>query len=490
MNPLSPLPMAVKLPMAILALILPVVIGIGLYRAAPWWDLVLAGGVAALVALAVSALVLWAALVPVRRIGRAMGEIAEGKDAAVVPGATRRDEIGQLARGLETLCQAAVVAEAARIEAAFQRGGFRNASAAMLMVDRDFNINFMNAAMVAVFNEKIEDFRKLTGVQQARDLIGLNMDRFHAVPARVREIVSRPENLPMRAVIKVGATYFSLMIAAIPDEAGGTAGLVLEWKNESKALRDATIIAALDANSVRIEITRAGRLGWANSFVCRRLGRQVEDLLDIEVDTIMTTPAKAGETAPRLSEIAQMREVVMREVVIRIDGREIRIDATLTPMNDPQGNPAGVVMVGADVTEERNTLEAANAERARNEREQAQVVENLRQGLTRLSEGDLTARIETAFATQYEQLRQDFNGATRRLEAAIGSIALSAGSIRSDTDSISAASQSLSKRTETQAATLEETAAALDSLTGSVRTTASDGAKPAEGDRPRLRAAG
>lgn len=91
MNPLSPLPMAVKLPMAILALILPVVIGIGLYRAAPWWDLALAGGAAALVALAVSALVLWAVLLPVRRIGRAMGEIAAGKDAAVVPGVTRRD---------------------------------------------------------------------------------------------------------------------------------------------------------------------------------------------------------------------------------------------------------------------------------------------------------------------------------------------------------------------------------------------------------------
>ncbi|MCB1342585.1 MAG: HAMP domain-containing protein [Pseudooceanicola sp.] len=437
-------------------------------------------GVTGVFAVVLSVLMARSLTVPFGRITAAMRDISEKRYQITVPGTARGDEIGEMARTLDAFRNALIEAEVVALEAAFQSGGFQHASAAMLMVDEGFKINYMNDAMVAVFDERAEDFRALTGVQNARDLIGVNMDRFHAVPERVRKIVSRPENLPMRAVIKVGRTFFSLMIAPILNKEGKVSGLVLEWKNETKSLRDSTIISALDANSVRIEITQGGKIGWANSFVCKRLGRKVEELLDLDADTILGVRPVEGERPPRVSDIAQSRETVTREVLLSVNGRQMRIDANLTPMNDPQGKPAGVVLVGADVTEERNHLEAANTERARNERDQALVVEGLRQGLTRLSDGDLTARITSEFATQYEQLRSDFNAATIRLEGVIGQIVESATAIRTDTESISSASQTLSKRTESQAATLEETAAALDQLTGSVRTAAEGATSAAE----------
>ena len=409
---------------------------------------------------------------PLARVSGAMGHIAEGHYDTHVPETTRGDEIGGMSRQLDAFRNALDEADAIGREAAFKSAGFENASSAMLMVDSDFNVTFLNTAMIKLFDEKAEDFRKLTGGLGARELIGINMDRFHALPDRVRQVVTRPGALPMRTVVKIGTTFFSLMISAVHDRSGKQAGMVIEWKNETKSLRDSTIIAALDTNSVRIEVRQDGRLGWVNSFVCRRTGRKVEELLNLDADSLITLRPNGNERMRKVSDIVRSRETVSCEAVFRLNSLEMRIDATLSPMDDPQGKPAGLVLVGNDVTEERSTLEAANAERARTEREQAQVVESLRQGLTRLSEGDLTTRIETEFAPQYEQLRQDFNGATQRLEAAIGSIAESAGAIRSDTSGISSASQSLSKRTETQAATLEETAAALDNLTGSVRTAA------------------
>ena len=125
------------------------------------------------------------------------------------------------------------------------------------------------------------------------------------------------------------------------------------------------------------------------------------------------------------------------------------------------------------------------AERARNEAvraeaaaQQTHVVELLGSGLSRLSGGDLSHRIDDTFPADYERLRADFNEALVRLQDTMRAVASSASSIRSGTGEISAASDDLSRRTEQQAASLEETAAALDEITATVRRTA-EGARHA-----------
>jgi methyl-accepting chemotaxis protein len=126
---------------------------------------------------------------------------------------------------------------------------------------------------------------------------------------------------------------------------------------------------------------------------------------------------------------------------------------------------------------ERARNEAARAREAEN---QAIVVQSIAQGLSRLSEGDLTYRLDQAFAAEYEQLRADFNAAMDQLQETMRIVAGNARGIRSGTNEISQAADNLSRRTEQQAASLEETAAALDEITATVRKT-SDGAIHARG---------
>ncbi len=104
--------------------------------------------------------------------------------------------------------------------------------------------------------------------------------------------------------------------------------------------------------------------------------------------------------------------------------------------------------------------------------EQQAVVSALAQGLSNLSAGDLTFRLNTAFAAEYEKLRADFNAAVAKLQSTMGGIAGASNGIRSGTHEISQASNDLARRTEQQAASLEETAAALDQITATVRQTA------------------
>jgi methyl-accepting chemotaxis protein len=103
---------------------------------------------------------------------------------------------------------------------------------------------------------------------------------------------------------------------------------------------------------------------------------------------------------------------------------------------------------------------------------QAGVVEALAASLTRLSDGDLTVRLEGEVAPEYEKLKTDFNAAVQRLEETLGAVIAKARSMSSGVQEISHSSLDLSRRTERQAATLEETAAALDQITATVKRTA------------------
>jgi methyl-accepting chemotaxis protein len=100
------------------------------------------------------------------------------------------------------------------------------------------------------------------------------------------------------------------------------------------------------------------------------------------------------------------------------------------------------------------------------------VVTDLAAGLRRLSEGDLTSRLEQPFAPDYEPLRLDFNSALDKLDMTLGEIAGAIGGLKSGAGEITHAADDLSRRTEKQAASLEQTASALDEITATVHKSA------------------
>jgi methyl-accepting chemotaxis protein len=121
------------------------------------------------------------------------------------------------------------------------------------------------------------------------------------------------------------------------------------------------------------------------------------------------------------------------------------------------------------VEEERARAESARAESVR---QQQLVVNSVAEGLEKLASGDLTFRINTQFAGDYEKLRQDFNAAMTQLQEALKVVSSNTSAIQSSATEISRASDDLSRRTEQTAATLEQTAAAVEEVTTTVNKTA------------------
>src|SRR5262249_52309412 len=105
----------------------------------------------------------------------------------------------------------------------------------------------------------------------------------------------------------------------------------------------------------------------------------------------------------------------------------------------------------ADETLRRQRAEAeaqarAAEERARAAEEQAGVIKALGSGLKRLSEGDLTVRLNEGFTDTYAQIRDDFNAAGVKLQETIGSIVASTREVGNAAGEISVSTTDLSQR--------------------------------------------
>lgn len=114
----------------------------------------------------------------------------------------------------------------------------------------------------------------------------------------------------------------------------------------------------------------------------------------------------------------------------------------------------------------RQDREATKAEETA---QMQQAVDSLADGLRRLSDGDLTIRLETPFIESLDRLRIDFNTSVEKLNETLADVTENIHGINGDTGELRAAADDLSRRTEQQAASLEETSAALDEITATVK---------------------
>ncbi len=165
-------------------------------------------------------------------------------------------------------------------------------------------------------------------------------------------------------------------------------------------------------------------------------------------------------------------------------GGDLSVDVEGTERRDEVGLMARSVQIfkdtGLKARELASEAEAARsqteAERLRSEEadrkraaEMAQATSSLAEGLERLSDGDLGFQLSTPFASDFENLRANFNTAVDKLRRTLGAVAQATGAIDGGSRELSQSASDLSKRTEQQAASLEETAAALDQITTNVQ---------------------
>jgi len=416
---------------------------------------------------------------PLIEVGRAMKQVSREEYDVEIPSVNRGDEIGDIASVLENFRDTLRTAKEESAETLFKGTAFEGTSAGLMLVDEDFTIKTVNSSVSDMLTQYEDQFKKVNPEFDAKKIIGYNMDIFHAVPKRVRDLLNDPENLPFHAEIPVGNARFSLDINSVPDDKGGQLGCVVEWNDVTTRRLNDAVLKAIEENQSKAEFSPDGTLLVANkNFVDltggsnnNQIGKKISDIVKFNPDL-----AKSRGTV--WDRVVAGESVVGKFLVDAGDGMYGTLEGVFSPVEGNTGQIIRILLVGNDVTEAELRMEEAEAIRIDQEKAQSEVVEALSIGMHKLAGGDLTAEITEVFKPDYEQLRNDFNGTVDTLHTAMLRMVDNAESIRGEASDISNAADDLSRRTERQAATLEETATALDELTASVRS-AADGAEQA-----------
>ncbi|RUM06657.1 methyl-accepting chemotaxis protein [Rhizobium chutanense] len=290
----------------------------------------------------------------------------------------------------------------------------------------------------------------IDGMQKAADLY------FHEL-AEPQTKARKETDMPIEEVVKIG-------VNAAKGQLDGFRQASAKIKATARAKSDALAAIRADANSDLTTTLLAGGilaslaaalLAWLMSRTIVRpvvgmtaaMDRLAGGQNDIEVPAV-----ERGDEIGRMAQSV----LVFKQAAIE----KLRLAGETDRMRD-------------DAERQR---QASDEQKAREEGELRYAVDALAGGLAGLADGDVAARIQTPFAPQYDSLRNDFNNAVEKLQAALQSVGRNASAINAGAGEIRSAADDLAHRTEQQAAAVEQTAAALEQVTTTVR----DSAKRAE----------
>lgn len=236
-----------------------------------------------------------------------------------------------------------------------------------------------------------------------------------------------------------------------------------------------------------IVLIAPGLIWWMITRPLNRVTRVTERLARGDLSEITELTQQSGEIGRLAHALHIFRQGALERIQLQADekrNQDKRLSAERSAeqaKRDAEQHARDVEEARAKEDREREAKSLAREEEIRlkeeherdlRAKEQTLVVSELADGLHRLSKGDLSLVIETAFPQSYEGLRKDYNTAIASLSEIIENIGLCADTIDQSSAEIASASLDLATRTEKAASTLEQTSTALNAITTGVSSSA------------------
>ncbi len=336
-------------------------------------------------------------------------------------------------------------------------------SSAVMLVDRDFRVTYINEATRQMLTKHLELFRQLHASFDPEHIIGSCIDVFHKDPARQHKMLADPARLPHRANIQVGPLTFSLTVNASFDSAKRYVGNVLEWVDTTELAEQRARIQAIDKVQAIVEFNLDGTIVSANPNFLKTMGYSLEEVRgkhhSMFVDNVQRDSSEYRSFWDKLRrgeyEAAQYRRIGK-------GGREVWIQASYNPVLGATGKPVKVIKFATDVTEQVQLSRALDA-----------AVSDTKAVVQSAIAGDLGARVaNSSKIAQVQDLATNVNELIESMMRVVADIKGSAGEVQTGAQEISRGNMSLSQRTEEQASSLEETASSMEQMTSTVKATA------------------
>ncbi len=338
-------------------------------------------------------------------------------------------------------------------------------SVAVMMVDRDFNVTFVNEPTRQLLRTNAAAFRAVWPNFDPDRIVGSCIDMFHRNPSHQRNLLSDPSRLPYRAEISVGDLKFALLVNASFDRDRNYVGNVLEWNDVTAVRVNEGMLAALNKAQAVIEFSVDGKIINANENFLKTMGYALDEIRGRHHSMFVEPAYRASAEYARFWEKLAAGEFDANQYKrVGKNGAEIWIQATYNPILDAKGKAFKVVKFATDVTTQVLANQALKA-----------AVQETQEAVTAAERNDLTRRIPLdGKSGEIATLCGGVNGLLDTMMRVIGEIKSTAREVANAAAEISTSATDLSQRTEEQAASLEETSASMEEIAVTVKNNANN----------------
>ncbi|MCB1955499.1 MAG: PAS domain S-box protein [Rhodocyclaceae bacterium] len=350
--------------------------------------------------------------------------------------------------------------QATTTQEAFFRDIANGVTNAVMTVDRDFKVTYVNKSTVDLLTLHKDAFRKLWPTFDPQNMIGVCIDMFHRNPEHQRRLLADPSRLPYSTDISIGALKINLFVTGLFDSKGNYSGNMLQWADVTEQRLHSGQLSAIDRAQAVIEFGLDGMVIRANDNFLNVLGYRMEEIRG-KHHSMFVDPAERNTSDYRAfwEKLGRGEFDAGQYKRIGKSGEEIWIQASYNPVFDQNGNPFRVVKYATDITAQVRATQAMEEAVA-----QTQAV------VAAAQEGDLTERIPMEGKSgSIEALCAGVNTLVDNMADVVARVKEATATINTASQEISQGNSDLSSRTENQASSLEETASSMEELTSTVR---------------------
>ncbi len=316
---------------------------------------------------------------PIRHVNSTIKDLSNGVETNI-PCLGQRDEIGDLARSLDSVYQKGL--ESARLRAALD-----GVNTMVMVANRRAEVIYVNPAMLRHVSTHETELRKDLPQFSVGQLIGANIDNFHKNPANQQSIVEGLTS-PRTFTMGLGSRHIDVVVSPVHGQGNVVLGTVVEWKDitQDDMIRkemDQVISAASSGDFTRkIDLSQmdgayrdlangmnklVGVVDDATSDIGRMLEATAEGQLDqrIEADfqgKFGELKDNANRTAEQLAEIVEQIQTVTSEV----SAASAEIASGTSDLSDRTEQAASNLEETAASSEQMSATVKQNAENAKN----------------------------------------------------------------------------------------------------------------------------
>jgi methyl-accepting chemotaxis protein len=389
-------------------------------------------------------------------------------------------------------------------------------SAAIIVVDRDLVITYVNEPTRALLKKYEVALQSIWPSFEAEKIVGMCIDTFHKNPSHQRQLLADPTRFPIRTEIALGDLKISMLVNGAFDANNNLVGNILEWGDVTTQRLNAGMLDAIGRAQAVIEFSMDGKVRYANENFLKMMGYTLEEI-EGQHHSFFVEAAFRQSPEYRLlwEKLARGEFDAGQYKQIGKGGREIWIQASYNPILDANSKPFRVVQYASDITASVKASEAlqqavqqvqdaviaakkndltqrvplegkagdihalcsgvnglldANAASAEASRLLQRSVQEVQEVVAAAKDNDLTHRVPLdGKVGDVAVLCSGINGLLDAIASVIVKVRNSTREVSSASAEISASATDLSQRTEEQAASLEETSSAMEEMAATVK---------------------